>query len=288
MSWIRCSGVDEFIGKRGAALTADESLYNLAWAAIHRSRETKSGDPGYIFFTFDDAQSSTSRAFIQNKTQHLVLSSMSAPQAAELLAFLDAQAIRLKDIEGPREAALTAVNLWTKPPGRSYTIKMKQGLYELTRVNMPAPDGGKMVRAAPEHKGLLQSFITGFWRDCFPKETITTEQILARADRFIDEQRAYFWCTQDGEIVSMAAVVRESPNTTSISAVFTPKNHRGKGHAARIVATLSQAQLDAGKTACNLHTDLTNPTSNGVYIRIGYSLIGKATRYRLFTADIGK
>jgi len=288
MGWICCSDVDEFIDKRGAALTANESLYNLTWAAIHRSRETGPGTRGYTFLTFDEDPSSTAHAFIQNKTQHLVLSSMSASQVTELLDFLNSQDIPLKEIEGPRAIALTAVHRWTEQPGRSYTHKMKQGVYELTRVNMPDLDDGKMVMAGPQHKGLLQSFITGFWRDCFPKETVTTEQILARVDRFINEQRAYLWCTQDGEVVSMAAVVRESPNATSISAVFTPRHHRGKGHAARIVATLSQAQLDKGKSACNLHTDLTNPTSNGVYIRIGYTQIGEGMRFRLFTADISK
>ena len=153
----------------------------------------------------------------------------------------------------------------------------------MNRVTMPDLDGGTMVLATPNHKAILQSFITGFWRDCFPKQTITTEQMLARADRFINLQRAYLWCTQNGDVVSMAAVVRESPNTTSISSVFTPRNHRGMGHASRIVAALSQAQLDKGKSACNLHTDLNNLTSNAVYVRIGYQLIGKAVRYRLKT-----
>ena len=79
----------------------------------------------------------------------------------------------------------------------------------------------------------------------------------------------------------MAAIVRESPNTTSISLVYTPPKQRGRGHAARVVAALSQAQLESGKIACNLHTDLDNPTSNGVYIRLGYDVIQHRVQVRL-------
>ena len=33
---------------------------------------------------------------------------------------------------------------------------------------------------------------------------------------------------------------------------------------------MSQLQLDRGRRFCFLYTDLTNPTSNAIYTRIGY------------------
>jgi hypothetical protein len=36
------------------------------------------------------------------------------------------------------------------------------------------------------------------------------------------------------------------------------------------VAALTQRVLDSGKRFCCLYTDLTNPTSNSIYQRIGY------------------
>ena len=56
---------------------------------------------------------------------------------------------------------------------------------------------------------------------------------------------------------------------------------RRNGYAAQLVAALSQAQLDRGKSACNLHTDLDNPTSNAIYRGIGYRLIARSLRVRL-------
>ena len=37
-----------------------------------------------------------------------------------------------------------------------------------------------------------------------------------------------------------------------------------------MVAALSQKELDGGARFCVLYTDLRNPTSNGIYPRVGY------------------
>ena len=85
---------------------------------------------------------------------------------------------------------------------------------------------------------------------------------------------------EDGEAVCMALVIRESPKAASISGVFTPPSHRRRGYASRLVATLSDEMLRAGKTACNLHTDLANATSNRVYVRVGYTQIWEFSSLR--------
>jgi len=45
---------------------------------------------------------------------------------------------------------------------------------------------------------------------------------------------------------------------------------RGRGYATSCVAALTTRLLDSGKTFCCLYTDLSNPTSNSIYQRIGY------------------
>lgn len=54
-----------------------------------------------------------------------------------------------------------------------------------------------------------------------------------------------------------------------IGPVYTPPDRRGRGYAAGVTARAARAILDAGATPC-LFTDLANPTSNGVYQRIGF------------------
>jgi predicted GNAT family acetyltransferase len=52
--------------------------------------------------------------------------------------------------------------------------------------------------------------------------------------------------------------------------VYTPPEHRQRGYAAGVTAACSQHALDCGAEHVVLFTDLANPTSNGVYRRLGY------------------
>lgn len=284
MSWSRCVDAHELLEKRGAALVADESLNNLTWGAIDRSTSGGGDEPGYTFVTLDDAETSIAHAFVNHRKGHLVLGPMSTEHVDKLLAFLATEDTPFHVVEGPREAALTFARRWDQGAGCSHEIQINQGLYEVTRVQMPDVAGGQMVPATEENRGTLQKFLTGFCRDCFPNEAITPGTIHDRVHRLLAQERAFLWRSRDEELVSMAAIVRESPNTVSISLVYTPPAQRGRGHAARIVGALSQAQLDGGKKACNLHTDLANVISNGVYVRLGYEMIGRSARVRLIRA----
>lgn len=283
MSWSLCADADEFLEKRRQVLLSDESANCLAWAAIERSQLEGPDGGGYTFFTFDDAQSSSAHAFIKvnGEEEHLVLGRMSPAQAEQLLGCVDAQGMSLGLVEGPREATLAFAQGWELTAGRSHRLQMNLGLYELTHLKRIELEGGRLCQATEAHRALLTEYVIGFCRDCFPEQPIVREMIDARVTRFITQRRLYLWQTRDRELVAMAAVVRESPNTASISWVYTPPSHRKKGYAARIVAALSQVQLEKGKRACNLHADLSNPTSNGVYLRIGYEKIGERINVKL-------
>ncbi len=58
-----------------------------------------------------------------------------------------------------------------------------------------------------------------------------------------------------------------------VNLVYTPPELRGKGYATNCVAALSQKLLDDGYKFCSLFTDLSNPTSNDIYSKIGYNPI---------------
>ena len=70
--------------------------------------------------------------------------------------------------------------------------------------------------------------------------------------------------------VSMALVQRETAHGICVSMVYTPPQLRERGYATSCVGALTQRMLDAGKQFCCLYTDLTNPTSNSIYRKIGY------------------
>ena len=65
-----------------------------------------------------------------------------------------------------------------------------------------------------------------------------------------------------------------------IGPVYTPPEARNRGYASALVATISQAELDAGRRFCFLFTDLANPTANHIYQAIGYEPVRDVDMWR--------
>jgi predicted GNAT family acetyltransferase len=83
----------------------------------------------------------------------------------------------------------------------------------------------------------------------------------------------------DGEAVSVAGYGSLTPTGVRIGPVYTPREHRGRGYASAVTAHVSAEQLAAGRDFCFLYTDLANPTSNKIYVAIGYRRVADAVQY---------
>ncbi len=53
----------------------------------------------------------------------------------------------------------------------------------------------------------------------------------------------------------------------------------GKGFASALVGRMTDALLEGKHRYCFLFTDLANPTSNGIYQRIGYEAVTDVDQY---------
>ncbi len=142
---------------------------------------------------------------------------------------------------------------------------LKQRIYRLDRVIPPASTAGELRPAHSDDLSLLAG-----WLDAFIEETgISNPRTgLQIAQAGIDEGRIFVW--DDGGPVSTALWSRPTPNGVTINAVYTPGNERSRGYASACVAALSQRMLDEGREFCCLYTDLSNSTSNDIYMSIGY------------------
>jgi predicted GNAT family acetyltransferase len=127
---------------------------------------------------------------------------------------------------------------------------------------------------------LILEWIKAFNRDALDEE-IEDERAERTFNRHVastDATGIYVW-EEAGEVVSIAAGTRPTPNGISIGLVYTPPEKRRKGYASACVAALSQRLLDSGYTFCSLYTDLANPTSNHIYQEIGYRPLCDADDY---------
>ena len=89
-----------------------------------------------------------------------------------------------------------------------------------------------------------------------------------------------FWLWEDGgQPVSLAGFGGPTPTGIRIGPVYTPPEHRRRGYATTLVADLSSWLLGHGHRACFLYTDLANPTSNRIYVEIGYQRVCDAMEF---------
>jgi len=84
---------------------------------------------------------------------------------------------------------------------------------------------------------------------------------------------------EDGEVVSLSGFGGETPHGIRIGPVYTPPRLRRRGYASALVAQLSRQLLDEGRDYCFLYTDLANPTSNRIYMDVGYELVCESADY---------
>ena len=181
-------------------------------------------------------------------------------------------------IVGPAPLAAEAVAIWTARTGQRAVIQTNERIYRLSRVIPPRPTPGRMRTARPTDLDRMAAWFVAFTREAQPYYDDSEEVARANAERWIGHGGMRVW-EDGGEAVAMAGASGPTPNGIRIGAVYTPPARRKRGYASALVAALSQQQLDAGKKFCFLFTDLANPTSNKIYMDIGYEPVIDVDQY---------
>ena len=152
---------------------------------------------------------------------------------------------------------------------------MRLRVFEARQVaDLPLSKGKLRLARMDDHLLMAQWFVA------FSEETgesADLESAKKRAEQHIKAQRLYIW--DRGAPVSIAAAARPTRNGITINRVYTPPEHRNKGYATSCVWSLTQKMLTDHYSFCSLYTDLSNPTSNSIYAKIGYVPIGDALAF---------
>lgn len=190
----------------------------------------------------------------------------------------DSLAAHLADLGHPRpgitadhDTATTFAKAWQRRTGATPTLHERQRLYRLGTLTPPEPLPEGRSRVAGEHDRdqLL------LWHP----EFVEAIGAVAPTDpgSWVDTRIAYgritFWETPDGTPVSMAGVTPMVAGQIRVAPAFTPAHLRGRGYAGAATAEASRAALAAGAPEVLLFANLANPTSNGLYQRIGYGTV---------------
>lgn len=132
---------------------------------------------------------------------------------------------------------------------------------------------GALRPATPGDRSVLIAWLDGFGADTghAPEDSDVV------IDRYLDEHSAWLWI--DGGPVAMARAAPVVGAVSRIGPAYTPPQLRGQGYATTCVEQLSRHIEEGGHVAI-LYTQLTNPTSNAIYARIGYEPVLEVLRYQ--------
>jgi RimJ/RimL family protein N-acetyltransferase len=192
-------------------------------------------------------------------------------------------------LSGPKElvtAFLESYRVSHSPGSSRNALRGRTNLiYELGDLVVPEVEGSCRV-ATMDDFDLVDQWSSDFhfFVDGVARETDERDRafLIAR----LKEGAMSLWCVRD-VVVSMAGhsspVATPSGLVTRIGPVFTPAENRGRGYGSAVTACLSATLLGQGSRVM-LYTDADNPTSNGVYQRIGFHLIDNVVQYDLVEA----
>lgn len=154
---------------------------------------------------------------------------------------------------------------WRSRTGATATVKLRLRLHRLGTLVPPAAPGGHARTAGPGDRDLLLRWCAAF--------NAELGELSSNLEELVDDRLSYGGVTlweDGGEPVAMAGRSRPGAGMVRVLLVYTPREHRGRGYAGATTTAVSQEALDSGATDVVLYTDVENPTSNGLYQRLGY------------------
>lgn len=174
----------------------------------------------------------------------------------------------LPGVSGPVERADALAAAWTKLTGGTTKAAMASRLFRLGDLTPPATSG----RARAATRADLDLLVT--WREDFEIEAIgyarNPGEGPAAIGRMFDNGDSIVLWEDGGEPVSWAAASAPIAGMSRVGPVYTPPEQREHGYGSAVTAAASRRARDAGARDVILFADLTNPTSNSIYQKIGY------------------
>ena len=267
----------DFLNKSEDILYKKEAEYGLMLGLAEMKAKVLKAEDTYRYFWLDDQQGVFGATVVTEK--NIIISAMPAAMLQSLAMLLHKQNITAPGVVGPSHSAEAFARIYSQIYSTPYKIATDQKIYQLDQVILPRAVEGHMIVAKSEHIDLGATWLMKFIDEAIPHEPSTLENAKKIITTKIEKQELFVWINEAGIPVALDMAMRSTRNGIAISFVYTPKEHRKKGYASALVAQTSQRMLDSGKKFCMLYTDATNPTSNGIYQKIGYNQIATSKNF---------
>jgi predicted GNAT family acetyltransferase len=273
----RIHDASRFLAEASSLLLADEARHNLMLGLADTIRSNPNVYPDHSFWLVRDGGDVVGAA-MRTPPHHLVIAR--PRDDAALAALADHIDEKLPGAQGAVPEVDVFVAAWCERRQLAACVVFEQAIYALREVaDVPRAEGACRHATADDYS-LIVSWSTAFSREAL-NEASPTSDIERQVQRRLDSPAAGFrlW-ERGGKPVSLCGFSGRTPHGIRIGPVYTPPEHRGRGYGTSLVADVSAELLAAGYGLCFLFTDLTNPTSNAIYQRIGYERVCESRQLR--------
>ena len=270
MPWVLSDSLQDYSVTAGGLLQANAGRNTILLNAAEtlRARGLATFGPGTPLFGWwqQPGTGVVSAAFLHTPPFPVVLTSMAAESAAALAQALAARGRAVPGVNADLAVATAFGTAWRELTGDVVQESMRSRLYQLGELRPPDPfPPGQARVAGPDDRSLLIA-----WTEAFAQEA---HNVLRDVTEMVDDRlsyRGYTLWERAGQPVSLAGLTRQVAGQVRVGPVYTPPGQRGRGYGGAVTWAISQAARDAGAAQVVLFTDLANPTSNGLYQRLGY------------------
>ena len=275
----RHAEVEAFLARAGAFLEEREAEHNLIFglsSTLARDPNAYGSDP---YLTTAEEDGRVVAAALRTPPHNLVLSESDDDHTWEAFA-ADAYAAdaALGGVLVPTAGVAPFVETWRGLTGADARQARSQRIYRVEDVSRVDEAPGAMRAFAADDRELALDWLEAFFEEEFGgPDAVAAERTLH--NRTSDPAGGVVLWEDEGVPVSLAGFGGPTPNGIRIGPVYTPPELRRRGYATALTAALTRALLERHRF-CFLFTDLANPTSNGIYMRIGYVPVADVEEWR--------
>jgi predicted GNAT family acetyltransferase len=270
----------DFLACAEGFLVAHEAEHNLLLGLCSLLSFKPDLYPSEPYFAAVQQDNEVITAAMMTPPHQLVLSLGDSRKALHMLAH-DARQFRpdTPGVVGPTPVSLHFSEIWHTLTDTFHKSRAER-IYKLKKVKPPARVSGQMRRATEADRALLLEWIKQFQEEAFGEidEAAAKRSVNSALTMPPDMRGVYLW--EDTRPVALTGYSGPTPDGMRIGPVYTPPEFRRRGYASALVAGVSQYLLDTGRKFCFLFTDLANPTSNKIYMQIGYEPVCDVDEYK--------
>ncbi|MEU8462323.1 GNAT family N-acetyltransferase [Streptomyces sp. NPDC029003] len=248
-----------------AARPVSDTLLLTITDALERRGPHAYGPADPVFGWWTGPDGAVAGALLRTPPFPLVLGALPAEAVQALGGHLATEPLLapVTAVDARRADADTLTGAW----GRPVRVVEESRLHRLGTLAAPDPaPSGRARRARAADLPLLLRWTAEFNRE--------TDQPARPTEAALRDRISFggFLLWEDaGRPVSLAGFLRPIGGASRIAPVYTPPADRGHGYAAGVTHAATGAAHAAGAREVLLFTDVANPTSNGIYRRLGYT-----------------